>query len=128
MGLRSPVQCSSADAAAQSFLRSAGQFRDAAGKARHRAGGAEVTWRLHRLGGRLVSHAGELRPSLIFKSQAMRVLFLERATRSGQTGYVGIVDAVAIAPSDAIRFGQRCSADRKSCKHGVEYPSVHSLW
>src|SRR5260370_19077652 len=103
MGLRSPVQCSPADAAGQSCLRSAGQFRDAAGKARRRASGAEVTWRLLRFGGRLVSRAGELRPSLIFKSEAMRVLFLERATRSGQTGYVAIVDTVAIAPSDAIR-------------------------
>src|SRR5258708_23440674 len=103
MGLRSPVQCSPADAAAQSFLRSAGQCRSAAGKASRRAGGAEVSWRLHRFGGRLVSRAGELRPSLIFKSQAMRVLFLERATSRGQTGYVAIVDTVAIAPSDAIR-------------------------
>src|SRR6266481_6841034 len=60
MGLRSSVQCSPADAAAQSFLRSAGQFRDAAGKARRRACGVEVTWRLHRLGGRLVPSAGEL--------------------------------------------------------------------
>ena len=33
----------------------------------------------------------------------MRVLFLERATGSGQTGSVAIVDTVAIAPSDAIR-------------------------
>src|SRR5262249_32392633 len=79
MGLRSPVQCSPADAAAQCFLRSAGQFRDAAGKARRGAGGAEVTWRLHRIGGRLVSRPRELRPSLIFKTKAMRVLFLERA-------------------------------------------------
>jgi len=56
MGLRSPVQCSSADAAAQSFLRSARQFRDAPEKAGRRACGVEVTWRLHRLGGRLGSH------------------------------------------------------------------------
>src|SRR5262245_47839225 len=75
MGLRSPVQCSPADAAAQSFLRSAGQFRDAAGKARRRAGGAEVTRRLHRIGGRLVSRPCELRPSLIFKTQAKGALF-----------------------------------------------------
>src|SRR5262252_7841459 len=67
MGLRSPVQCSPADAAAQSFLRSPGQFRDAAGKAKRRAGGAEVTWRLHWIGGRLVPRPYELRSSLIFK-------------------------------------------------------------
>jgi hypothetical protein len=30
----------------------------------------------------------------------MRVLFLERATRSGHTGYVAILHTVAIAPSD----------------------------
>ena len=65
MGLRSPVQCSPADATAQCFLRSAGKFRDAAGKARRRAGGAEVTWRMHRLGGRLVSRPCKFRPSLL---------------------------------------------------------------
>jgi hypothetical protein len=30
----------------------------------------------------------------------MRVLFLERATRSGHTGYVAILHTVAIAPSE----------------------------
>src|SRR5215467_475347 len=89
MGLRSPVQCSTADAAAQSFLRSAGQSPDAAGEARRRAGSAEVTWRLHRIGGRLVSPSCELRPSLIFKTQAMRGLFLERA---------GITDTWTVGP------------------------------
>jgi hypothetical protein len=57
---------------------------------------------LHRLGGRLVSRACELYPSLIFKSQATPVLFLERATRSGHTGYVAILDTVAIASSDRL--------------------------
>src|SRR5215471_1486300 len=99
MGLRYPVQCSPSDAAAQSFLRSAGQFRDAAGKARRRAGGAEVTRRLHRIGGRLVSRPCELRPSLIFKTQAMRgALF----GKSWHTGYVAILSIVAIAPSDGL--------------------------
>ncbi len=32
----------------------------------------------------------------------MRVLFLEKATRSGHTGYVAILDTVAIAPSDGL--------------------------
>jgi hypothetical protein len=32
----------------------------------------------------------------------MRVLFLERATRSGHTGYVAILDTVAIASSDGL--------------------------
>src|SRR5215831_10271768 len=93
MGLRSPVQCSPTDAAAQSLLRSAGQFRDAAGKARRRAGGAEVTRRLHRIGGRLVSRPCELRPSLIFKTQAMR----------GKSWHAD----VAIAPSDEQCFRNR---------------------
>jgi hypothetical protein len=76
MGLRSPVQCSPADAATQSFLRSAGQFRDAPGKARRRACGVEVTWRLHRLGGNLVSPACELRSSLVSRaSRDAGVLF-----------------------------------------------------
>src|SRR5262252_1852907 len=96
MGLRSPGQRSPADAAAQSFLRSAGQFRDAAGKARCRAGGAEVTRRLHRIGGRLVSCPCELRPSLIFKTQAMRGSFWKKP----HTGFVAVLDIVAIAPSD----------------------------
>src|SRR6516162_11963966 len=103
MGLRSSVQCSPADGAAQSFLRSAGQFRDAAGKARRRAGGAEVARRLHRIGGRLVSRPCELRPSLVFKTQAMRGLFWkERAYR-----YVAILDIVAITPSDEQFFRNR---------------------
>jgi hypothetical protein len=37
----------------------------------------------------------------------MRVLFLETATRSGHTGYVAILNTVAIAPSDAERETDR---------------------